>query len=92
MLHSINSLSDCLYFSRYCAICVLQLLVNQAVTSQNLKLIFSIKPFRYMIKKSRQKLKYRENKKSFWGEIKSIFIIFKGFQLPKIVSDLGAHL
>ena len=27
------SLSDCLYFSRYWAICVLQLLINQAVTS-----------------------------------------------------------
>ena len=27
------SLSDCLYFSRYRAICVLQLFVNQAVTS-----------------------------------------------------------
>ena len=26
------SLSDCLYFSRYWAICVLQLFVNQAVT------------------------------------------------------------
>ena len=32
------SLSDCLYFSRYWAICVLQLFVNQAVTSENLKL------------------------------------------------------
>ena len=31
------SLSDCLYFSRYWAICVLQLFVNQAVTLQNLK-------------------------------------------------------
>ena len=27
------SLSDCLYFLRYWAICVLQLFVNQAVTS-----------------------------------------------------------
>ena len=27
------SLSDCLYFSRYLAICVVQLFVNQAVTS-----------------------------------------------------------
>ena len=36
MLYSITdqiSLSDCLYFSRYWAICVLQLLANQAVTS-----------------------------------------------------------
>ena len=27
------SVSDCLYFSRYWAVCVLQLIVNQAVTS-----------------------------------------------------------
>ena len=27
------SLSDCLYFSKYLAICVLQLFANQAVTS-----------------------------------------------------------
>ena len=38
-----------------------------------INLIFLIKPFRYMTKKSRQKLKYLENKNSFWGEIKSIF-------------------
>ena len=30
-----------------------------------------------MTKKSRQKIKYLENEKSFQGEIKSIFIIFK---------------
>ena len=35
------SLSDCLYFSRYWAICVLQLFVNQAVPSQSLKLTLS---------------------------------------------------
>ena len=35
------SLSDCLYFSRYWEICVLQLFVNQAMTSQNLKLTLS---------------------------------------------------
>ena len=56
--------------SKYWAISVLQLFVNQAVT---LTLIFLIKPFRYMTKKWRQKLKYLENEKSFWGEIKSIF-------------------
>ena len=32
-----------------------------------------IKPFYYITKKSRQKPKYLVNKKSFWGEIKSIF-------------------
>ena len=35
------SLSDCLYFSRYWAICVCVLFVNQAVTSQNLRLTLS---------------------------------------------------
>ena len=37
------------------------------------KLIFLIKLFCYMTKKSRQKSKYCENEKSSWGEIKSIF-------------------
>ena len=37
------------------------------------EIIFLIKPFCYMTKKSRQKFKYLENKKSFWGEIKSLF-------------------
>ena len=32
------SLSDCFYFSRYWAICILQLFVNQAMTPLNLKL------------------------------------------------------
>ena len=36
-------------------------------------LIFLIKPFFYMTKKSRQNLKYLENEISFQGEIKSIF-------------------
>ena len=35
------SLSHCLYFSRHWAISVYQLFVNQAVTSQNLKLTLS---------------------------------------------------
>ena len=34
-------LSECLYFSRYWAICVSQLFVNQAVTLQILKLTLS---------------------------------------------------
>ena len=38
-----------------------------------ISLIFLIKPFRYMTKKSRQKRKYLENEKNFWGEIKNIF-------------------
>ena len=49
----------------------------------NINLIFLIKPFCYMTKKSRQKLKYLENEKSFWGEIKSIFHHFKGLSIAK---------
>ena len=40
-------------------------------------------PFFYMIKKSKQKFKYLENDKSFYGEIKSIFIIFKRLPIAK---------
>ena len=43
-----NSLSDCLYFSKYWAICVLKLFVSQAVTPKNLRLT---KLFCYMTKK-----------------------------------------
>ena len=50
------SLSGCLYFLRYWAICVLYFKIN---------LIFLIKAFLYMTKKSRQKLKYLENKTGF---------------------------
>ena len=35
------SLPDCFYFLRYSSICVFQLLVNQVVTSQLLKLTLS---------------------------------------------------
>ena len=50
------SLPDCLYFLRYWSICVVQLFVNQFMTSQILKLILSF---------ARQKIKYLENEKSF---------------------------
>ena len=36
-----------------------------------------------MIKKTRQKFKYLENKKSFKDEIKNIFIILKGLSLKQ---------
>ena len=39
-------------------------------------MIFLIKPFCYKSKKSRQKLKYLENEKIFWREIKRIFYHF----------------
>ena len=70
--------------------------VNQVVTSKKIKinLILLIKPFLYMHKKSRQKLKYLENEKSLVkGEIKKHFLSFlKGFQLSKIFPDLKVRL
>ena len=45
-----------------------------------------------MTKKLRQKLDYLENEKSFSDEKKHFLTLFKGFQLPKIVSDLRVHL
>ena len=80
------SLSDCLYFLRYLAICLaIVYFPGCDVINLEINLIFQIKPFFYMTKKSRQKLKYLENEKSFKGEI-------KGLQLPKIVSDLRERL
>ena len=52
------------------------------VINFKINLIFLIKPFLYMTKKSRQNLKFLKNEKSFQGEIKSIF-----HQLSDIVSD-----
>ena len=46
-----------------------------------------------MTKKSKQKFKYLENEKSFQGEIKKHFSSFlKGFQMPKIDSDIRVRL
>ena len=39
--------------------------------------IFLMKPFFYMTKKSRQKLKYLENKENLQAEVKSIFHHFQ---------------
>ena len=41
-----------------------------------------------MTKKSKQKFKYLENKKSFLNEIKKIFIIFKGLSLKKQIRQI----
>ena len=60
--------------------------------SFEINLIFLIKPFCCLTKKSKQKLKYLENEKSFGGKIKSIFDHNKRFQLPKIVSELRVRL
>ena len=46
-------------------------------------LSFLIKPFSYMTKKSKQMLKYRNDEKSFWGEIKSILHHFKGLSVAR---------
>ena len=60
------SLSGCLYFLRYWAICALEFFVNQVVTSKILKLTLSlIKLFIYMTKNARQKFRYLENEKIF---------------------------
>ena len=63
-------LSDCLYFSMCITIVCWP---GCDVIRFETNLIFLIKPFFYKTKKSRQKLKYLENKNSFWGEIKYIF-------------------
>ena len=55
------------------------------VTHSEINLIFLIKPFFRMMKKSRQKLNILRTKRAF-GETKSIFQ--KGFSVAKIVSDL----
>ena len=87
------SLPNRLYFSRYWAICVLQLLTRLR-RHKIRNLIFLIKLllsfFCYMTKKSRQKLKNLENEKR-WNK-KHFSSFLKGFQLPKIVSDLRVHL
>ena len=38
-----------------------------------IKFEISLKSFCYMTRNSRQKFEYLENKKSFWGEMKSVF-------------------
>ena len=87
-------MSDCLYFLRYWAICVLQLLVNQAVTPQNLKLTLSflLSRFAKWPKSQDAYLNISRTKRAFNVKQKEFFIILKGFQLPKIVSDLRVTL
>ena len=69
------SLSDCLYFSRSLAIYKFTMNCKPGcdVIRFEIKIIFQIKLFCYMTKKPWQKFNYLENKKKFWGEIKSIF-------------------
>ena len=59
------------------------------VINSEAKLIFLIKIFLFMTKKSSEKFNYLENKNSFKAEIKNRFSTFlRSFQLPKNVSDL----
>ena len=62
-------LSDCLYFSKYWVVCVLQWSYYNCLltrlTKFDINLTFPIKVFCYMTEKSRQKIKYLENEKSF---------------------------
>ena len=53
------------------------------VINLEINLIFLIKPFFYMTRKSRQKFEHLENKKSFQGEIIFNFVIFKGLSFVK---------
>ena len=84
-------MSDCLYFLRYWAICVLQLFVNQAVTPQNLKLTLSflLSRFAKWPKSQDTYLNILRTKRAFNVKQKEFFIILK---LPKIVSDLRVTL
>ena len=58
------------------------------VMNFEIDLIFLIKPFSYMIKKSRQKLKALRTKRTSKVKKKHFSSFLKGFQLPKIVSGL----
>ena len=79
------SSSDCLYFLRYWVICIVIIcFACDDIINFEINLKFLIKPFSYMTKKVRN-LKTR---KIFLGEIKSIF---KGFQLPEIITNSGTN-
>ena len=61
------SLPDCIYFLRYWVNTRVAIVCFSGCVAINfeIKLIFLIKLFPYMTKKSRQKIKYLENQKSF---------------------------
>ena len=78
MLHSINwpnfIVSLPFLLEILCNMCVaIVCFPGCDVINFEINLIFLIKLFWCMTKKSRQKLKYLEKEKSFWGEIKIIF-------------------
>ena len=53
------------------------------VKNSKTNLIFLIRPFFYITEEPGLKCKHLENKKSFQGEIKSIFPLFKGHPAAK---------
>ena len=53
------------------------------VINVEINLIFRIKLLFYMTEKSKQKLEYLENEKSFWSEVKSIFHHFYRVSVAK---------
>ena len=78
MLHSINWPNLFVWLPLLleilCSMCItIVCLPGCDVIKFEISLIFFIKPFQYMIRQSRQKFKYLENEKSFWGEIKRLF-------------------
>ena len=78
---------------------LLEILVNMCIAiicqpscdviNFEINLTFLIKPFSYMTRKSREKFTYLESEKSFHGEIKSIFHLFKrAFRCQKLSQTL----
>ena len=79
-------MSDPFYFLIYWAICIAVATVCEPgcdVIDFEIHRIYLIKLFLYMTKEPREKPRYLENEKSVEGEIKSIFIIFKGLSVAK---------
>ena len=99
MLHSTNSPTFIVWLPAFTSQDIGQyvyyncLLTKLCLIILKINLISLIKPFWYMTKKSRQKLQYLENEKSFWGEIKRIFYNFKGLSVAKsCLRPESAHL
>ena len=63
--------------------------LDRDVINSEINLIFLIKPFFHMTRKSWQKFKHLDNEKSFLGEIKSIFHHFyRAFSCQKLPQTL----
>ena len=79
------SLSDCLYFLRcWGNICIVtDYFPGCDIINFETNIIFLIKPYSYLTKKSRQRFKYLENEKSIKDEIKSIHF-YRPFNYQKL--------